>query len=228
MNETTARRPRDSSVTRVAPVFSALEKRTDDWVAALLNLAAEGAGFKERAWAGLSLQNPRVRFADRGANRRELALQPPRRLLETLLERAQARPGQTLSKDPVVREKRERLLKRDPEVMIEALRALNLNGRDSLWCRFEGPTYPDAVIETGDAMIVVEGKRKERGPTTHTTWMPVRHQMLRHIDGAWECRRGRRVFGLFIVEGEAGGTSVPATWRTAADTTRGHDAITGS
>ena len=41
MSSSTARRARDSSVTRVAPVFSQLEGKGDDWVRGLLELASE-------------------------------------------------------------------------------------------------------------------------------------------------------------------------------------------
>jgi hypothetical protein len=57
-------------------------------------------------------------------------------------------------------------------------------------------------------VVVIEGKRTEDGPTAFTSWMRVRHQMLRHLDAAWEQRDGREVFGLIILE-EADLTAKP-------------------
>lgn len=67
-------------------------------------------------------------------------------------------------------------------------------------------------IETSDLIVVVEGKRTEPAPTTDTGWMPGRHQMLRHLDCAWEIRGTKRVAGFFIVEGDGSG-DIPDAWR---------------
>jgi hypothetical protein len=60
---------------------------------------------------------------------------------------------------------------------------------------------------------VIEGKRTEADVSRDTTWMPTRHQMLRHLDGAWELRGGRAVYGFFIVEGGGDSAVVPEHWR---------------
>ena len=81
-------------------------------------------------------------------------------------------------------------------------------------------------LETDDLVVVIEGKRTEPAPTTTTTWMPVRHQMLRHIDAAWDRRGDRQLFGFFIVEGETGDSmTVPAHWREAARNTTTSGAV---
>jgi len=51
--------------------------------------------------------------------------------------------------------------------------------------------------------------------------MRVRHQMLRHLDAAWEHRQGRRIYGLYIVEAETGTSSTepPYTWHEAVEST---------
>jgi hypothetical protein len=78
------------------------------------------------------------------------------------------------------------------------------------------------VIETPDALIVIEGKRTESGATIDTTWLTGRHQIWRHIDAAWEIRGRRQVFGFFIVEGEDPDGRLPFTdvtllaWPSAA------------
>jgi hypothetical protein len=112
---------------------------------------------------------------------------------------------------------RQRLLDGDPAALNEALKGLATGRFEKMWYAFEGSSYPDAFIETPDALIVVEGKYTESGPTTKTTWMPERHQMLRHLDGAWEIRGKRSVYGLFIVDGgeSPNPLAVPVKWRAA-------------
>jgi hypothetical protein len=120
------------------------------------------------------------------------------------------------------------LLDRNTETIELALTLLKSRKADRGWWMFEGPTYPDVVIETPDAIVVVEGKRTETGPTTCTTWMPNRHQMWRHMDAAWEIRGNRAVFGLFIVAGESDTSGVPSHWRLAASALLSEAAISGS
>jgi hypothetical protein len=69
-------------------------------------------------------------------------------------------------------------------------------------------------LRTSSGIVAIEGKRTEADVTTCTTWMPVRHQMLRHLDGAWDLRDDHRVVGLFIVEGDGGreASTVPGHW----------------
>ncbi len=110
--------------------------------------------------------------------------------------------------------------------MAKALKGLASGELGKEWYVLEGPSYPDAFIETPDALIVIEGKFTETGATTKTTWMPKRHQMLRHLDAAWEIRGQRSVYGLFIVESETPTQSdVPAKWSSIAASTTGEDAL---
>jgi len=96
------------------------------------------------------------------------------------------------------------------------------------WYVLEGLTFPDAVIETPDATIVIEGKRTESGPTTSTTWLLGRHQIWRHIDAAWERRGRKRVFGMFIVEGQDGKEDVPELWNEATRQCLSSEALSSS
>lgn len=77
------------------------------------------------------------------------------------------------------------------------------------------------------ALIVVEGKRTEPAPTTTMTWMARRNQIWRHIDEAWEVRGARQIFGIFIVEGDAGG-HVPRVWADGLDAARSEEALAAS
>lgn len=65
------------------------------------------------------------------------------------------------------------------------------------WHVLEGPTYPDVFVETRDALVVVEGKRTEAGPTTSTSGLRVGIRC-----GATSMRRGR-----FVASGQYSGSS---------------------
>ena len=93
------------------------------------------------------------------------------------------------------------------------LEALRTSAGPRGWHILEGATYPDVFIETSDALVVIEGKRTESGPTLDTTWLTGRHQIWRHLDAAWEIRGRRHVFGFFVVEGHNSSIEVPALWQ---------------
>lgn len=222
--EARVRRQYDSSLTRVQPVFDAL--RTSGkagWVAELLDLV--GGESADAPWRGLDLTIEEGRW---GAS--EVSLQPPVSLLSWLIRNlAQAgtpRPSGESDTDAW----RAQLWDADPPTVAEALQLLRTSRAAKSWHLLEGPTRPDAYIVTPDALIVVEGKRTEASATTTTTWMQARHQMLRHLDAAWEIRGRRRVFGFFIVEGDtsADPMQVPASWQDAVTATRSATAIAGS
>jgi hypothetical protein len=108
------------------------------------------------------------------------------------------------------------------------LRLLRHNPKNEDWHAFEGQTQPDVFIETDDLLVVIEGKRTEREPTTSTKWMNERHQMLRHLDCAQEMRGGKCLLGFFIVEGDDASTEVPAKWLTFAEDTTSPEAVSSS
>ncbi|MEI8084216.1 MAG: hypothetical protein WCI74_20435 [Actinomycetes bacterium] len=207
----------DSSKTRVAPVFDQLKLRTDDWVRALLSLPQHGSGHPVGEDVNLAFVKGDWGSAERG-------LEPPVALLSWLIRNLE---GPT--KPTEINEERKRLLQREPATINRALQLVRSAGTGHAWHVFEGPTYPDAIIETPGAMVVVEGKRTEAGPTTYTTWMAGRNQIWRHMDAAWELRGGRAVFGLFVVEGTpAQPKDVPRIWVTAARDTLKQPAMDAS
>ena len=216
----------DSSATRVAPVFDQLLARDPSgayWLNALLRLPLGRGGDASAA----ALGEPHLIHHAWGKPEKKLAA--PRALLEWLVRNVEAPADLTQLGTGATRKQRERLLARDPEAIAEALRAVE-RGEERGWAILEGPTFPDVYLETKEALIVVEGKRTEPGLTTHTTWMPARHQMLRHIDAAWDRRGERRVLGLLIVEGDGGaeGVAVPARWVDAVRATVSEEALKGS
>ena len=217
----------DSSRTRVAPVFGRLQCFDPSgrvWLQGLLELA--NTRKLPRPQAGTSP----LRVAKWWP--REARLAAPPGLLRWLLENAQEpRDAAAWGRRPEVMASRRRVVDRDADTLAGALRSLQ-ERRPSprAWYVLEGPSQPDVYLDSADAVIVVEGKRTETGPITSTAWMSVRHQMLRHLDGAWEHRQGRRIYGLFIVEAEKGTTSVEpsSAWHEAVELTISDEVLKGS
>lgn len=219
----------DSSRTRVQPVFDALYGRDpsgESWLPALLALARHGSAkaVPPSTLRG-SLRKERCKWGPE-----EEKLPAPRSLLEWLVENVEE-PAEGFPKaSPETDDRRRKLLRRDPDTIRSALAELEREQRSG-WHVLEGRSQPDVYLETDELVVVIEGKRTEAGPTTHTTWMPVRHQMLRHLDAAWELRGERALYGFFIVEAEEGASGEPAIpkhWADAARETLSDDALTKS
>jgi hypothetical protein len=125
-----------------------------------------------------------LRFEAGYWGRKEHAFAPPTSLLAWMINN----PAQLRQKSSTL-PKRHTLLQGDIAARDSALAALSTRAAGRGWHILEGATYPDVTIFTPQAIIVVEGKRTEAGPTLDTTWLAGRHQMWRHIEGAW-CVRG--------------------------------------
>lgn len=201
----------DSTNTRVSPIFDELLARQPDrWLSRLVALASsQHAAFRTgelRDW----------RWGED-----EIGLPAPRSLLKALVSRPSElmrRPDERYGTDsPTLRARRAALFAGDAAIRAEALGLLDRTRVPTRgWYVFEGETWPDIFIETDDLVLVIEGKRTESSITTKTTWMPVRHQMLRHLDAAHEIAGDRSVVGMFIVEGEfPNAREVPANWAAA-------------
>lgn len=222
----------DSSRTRVAPVFGRLlQQAQPDWIVQLLDLAAANGPAGAQRWREKDLTLHKHFW---GAS--EKGLQPPVSLLSWLIRNAPhaGKPEPVSENDDEVAAERHKLWRSDAITIERGLKLLrnsrSKNGKRERWHILEGATCPDAYLVTKEALIVVEGKRTEAGPTTDTTWMRGRHQMLRHLDAAWEIRGSRAVFGLFIVDAgpAAHATDVPRVWKDAAIATTSPDAIARS
>ena len=209
----------DSSKTRVAPFFECLlekDQTAQSWLPLLLSLPDHGSGVRPPGQCG-----PLVAW---GWGDKERALRPSVVLLAWLIRNL----GQPVRPDKSTAwPRRQQLIARDPATIEEALQRLTSDPSRPAWHVLEGPSYPDAFLATDDLVVVIEGKRTEAGPTTSTMWMPVRHQMLRHLDGALEIVRGRSLYGLFLVEGNPDG-SLPNVWRDACASTVSGEALQGS
>jgi hypothetical protein len=199
------------------PVFDQLRAREGDWIRDLLALPKYGSGVPIPEGIDLA-------FARGDWGTTERGLQPPVALLSWLIRNLPPPTGET-----EINEERIHLLAHDPGTIERALELLRAAGPGRGWHVFEGPTYPDVTLETPGALVVVEGKRTEAGPTTHTTWLAARHQMWRHMDAAWEVRGRRAVFGFFLVEGLPPRPSdVPPAWQMASSVTLQAEALEAS
>jgi hypothetical protein len=147
-------------------------------------------------------------------------------LLQWLIQNVTKPESEATWGSPDTRLKREDLVKKDPARIAEALKLVATASDERAWYVLEGQTCPDVFLSTQDAIVVIEGKRTELGPTTSTAWMSVRHQILRHLDAAFEVANNRRLIGFFIVEAKNG--AIPIHWREAATNTISPDALARS
>jgi hypothetical protein len=217
----------DSSRTRVAPVFGrlqCLDPSGELWLQGLLELA--NTRKVPRPQAGTS----RLRVAKWWP--REARLAAPSGLLQWLLQHAEEpQSPKAWGRRPEVVANRRRIVDRDADTLAAGLKSLQARrSSPRAWYVLEGPSQPDVYLASDDAVIVVEGKRTEAVLATSTDWMRVRHQMLRHLDAAWEHRQGRRIYGLFIVEAENGTPSIEpsSTWHEAVELTVSDKVLNGS
>ena len=86
----------------------------------------------------------------------ERGLAPPVSLLSWLIRNLKPPQAPT-----TIDTNRRALLARNPETVANALNLLRSTNIATGWYIFEGLTYPDALLITPDAIIVVEGKRTE-------------------------------------------------------------------
>jgi hypothetical protein len=218
----------NSSKTRVRPFFHDLVERDPTgktWLQTLLALPRSPMATQR------SLPDPGRLLLNECAwddpPRRERLLPPPQALLRWLIENPPPlRPRDLQTRCPRKRSSRARLLAGEERTRREALRLLEAAPAEVActcelargrcredWHILEGPTHVDAYLVSERVLVLIEGKRTEHGPTTRTSWMPVRHQMLRNLDDAWGRSDGRTVVGFFLVEGATPDpVAVPPEW----------------
>lgn len=225
----------DSTRTRVAPVFDTLFARDPSgaaWLAPLLGLPRQPDGGSANAARPVT---PPLQTWGWGAH--ECRVRPPRQLLHWLVDhvvapadepatnRAQHPAGHQLATaaDPGAAPGRDagsraRLLEGDAATRQLAHALIDAGPARRAWYVLEGMSQPDVLLATHDAVVVIEGKRTESGPTMRTKWLPGRDQMLRHLDASYDLAGGRRVYGFYIVEGarDSAADAVPGVWRDAA------------
>lgn len=216
----------DTSRTRVAPLFGRLQCFDPTgrlWLQAVLELgASRGKARPDAGKAPLRL----ARWWPRQAR-----LPAPPTLLQWLLENVKGPEAVAEWGDKESRRKRRRLVDTDAATVAEAVDRLHTGPTNSrAWYVLEGPSQPCVYLETDEVVVVIDGKRAEVTPDASTDWMPVRHQLLRHLDSAWDTRRERRLYGVLMVEAdrEVGRSEAPAAWSEGLERSLSDEALAQS
>ena len=195
----------DSSRTRVAPVFDWLiahDATGQSWVDRLLAL-----GSRSEVMPSLPVQQSLIAAHGRRWGTNERGLYAPQSLLEHLVRNVDPKLVESAGDSGTTLVKRQALAAKDDRTIADAIGQIRAGKRGRRWFVLEGESRPDALIETNDLVICVEGKRTEAGCTTATTWMPRRSQLVRHMDAALEFFPEKRILGLLIVEGDGDGSA---------------------
>lgn len=146
------RKQRDSSLTRVVPVFEALSRQQDGCVTTLLDLAA-GEVNAHAPWRKLDMRmRGSVACGSYGRG-----LNAPESLLRWLAANATLAAGENVKGSTDTIAKRTELPERDEGTIAEALDLIESTSSGKGWHLLEGASFPDAYIETREAIIVVEG-----------------------------------------------------------------------
>jgi hypothetical protein len=238
---------RNSTHTRVTPFFNELHKRDPTGLSWLLELMHISGRFDSGPTLaipqpGAILEGQWTGYAGPGS-KKEKSLPAPQSLLLWLVQHPEAltdhpppdlgiKKGETPEKEVTQKENRDKrraILQGRYQEAVDAL--LQSGTQAKKWFILEGPTYPDVYIRTESLVLVIEGKRTEGGTTKASQWQKVRHQLLRHMDCAWEATT-LPVFGMFIVEGAPDGDpksiGVPAKWIAEAKAEVSPQALDGS
>lgn len=192
----------NSSKTRVAPLFDALFDRDTTGASWLDTLLARGS--RTDVIATLPRNQRLVPNHGRRWGDAEAALPAPIKLLEYLVENVDENLVSASRVKGKTRALRLALARKDEFTVDTALKALRAGGRGREWFVLEGESRPDALLESDELVLCVEGKRTENKTTTHTSWMRRRSQLVRHMDAALDSFPEKRVLGILIVEGRGG------------------------
>lgn len=200
---------------RVEPIFDRLygaDPRGTQWLPKLLMLGNRAHRvFTKQPMTQLIPNHPKT------WGRNESSFPAPFPLLEYLVGHITAEQVAKCGDEGEARVKREALARRERATVALALRELEALKSSKtppprVWYVLEGNSRPDATLEMEDAVLVIEGKLTELSCTSNTKWMASRSQLLRHMDAAaaYERFRGKRIFGLLLVEADGEDSEVMA------------------
>jgi hypothetical protein len=202
----------NSSETRVAPVVRRLFERDPSgatWLDTLLTLGSRAEVVASVPRENRLIPNHRPLWGEE-----EAILPAPLSLLEYLVSHVEADRVDASQSSGNALAKRRALADKDPGTINEALAAIRSGRRGRHWFILEGESRPDALLETDRFVLCVEGKRTEEKCTTDTTWMPMRSQLLRHMDAAMDKFPAKQIYGLLVIEGDDSDPMHPsAHWR---------------
>jgi hypothetical protein len=197
----------DSSRTRVQPVFNQLLKMDPSgrqWTGKLFSSVLHKSPTANRLSSKIGI------LSSSAKNRFEIKFPPPERFLKWLLENPGHLSWPTQKGGPKrfgmnTQLWREKLVGKhgmaaQAEAQREALNHLErLGAVGSLreWWAFEGFTTVDCVLETDEALLFIEGKRKDTlSPSTE--WFVGRNQLFRNLETCGEAARGKE-FGVLLI-----------------------------
>ena len=139
-----------------------------------------------------------------GHSRSELGLEPSAEHLKGIInffekkadenDREYARKYVGKSKDSHTKAEREKWFEN-----CRSEDAFNALDRGETWPVFEGKTRPDLIIEGERYVIIIEGKLTEKEATKKTVYLRSRDQMVRHIQGALNHFKGKKIIAFYIV-----------------------------
>jgi hypothetical protein len=211
---------RNSSITRVRPVFEQLIRRdTHTWLPALLRLSRAPLASVLASDPGVldpACQETRP-YPDRVLKRHGIAevqlarcfehrLPPPKAFLNWLIEHPERMRWPTGKHYAAEKERLRRCLMGDssPEAAASAqcqareeLNKAGAAGSKRKWWAFEGFSEVDCFLETERLILLIEGKRTE-ALSAATNWFPQRNQLVRLLEvGACVC--GTKQFGVMLL-----------------------------
>lgn len=219
--------PKNSSLTRVQPVFNALLNRDPEgktWLERLLQMASatKKARGRPSLEAGSLVPEETPEEAARDGVVFERKVPPSAAFLRWLLHhphrmvvRDSVRFG---SKDEATIEWRRKLFSTNPaeqeEATAEGLRELEAKGSGGStrkWWAFEGSTHIDCCLISENLVLFVEGKRTE-GVSRSTRWFSERSQLWRNVEAArdFSSNEGKDFAVILAVETEEDGSAALA------------------
>ena len=216
---------KNSSLTRVQPVFNALldlDPEGKAWLDRLLQMAAatKETPLQRLRQAGSLVPEKTPAEADRLGVVFERIVPPLTAFLRWLLHHPQRMAVRDSGKFGAKSEStiawRRKLFSSIPEEQAaaeeEGLRALEARGADRRrpqWWAFEGRSHIDCCLIAENLVLFVEGKRTE-GVSPSTLWFSKRSQLWRNVEAARDCSKGKDFAVILAVETEGDGTAALA------------------
>lgn len=172
----------ESSLTRVKPVLGGLfgSDERGGWLLPLLQLASMSHQLPSDFEPGPLILPPQYEFS----------APPTRSFLHFLLSNPSklSKPSEKVwgKWSSATQSKRRALLAGDASAQQEGLRLLGAAKKLSgpSWWRLEGVTLVDCALFTDNAVVFIEGKRTEIGPSKDVTWWVGRYQVIRNLECA--------------------------------------------
>ncbi len=188
----------NSSERRIKPLMNAIEDNPQNFEKFLSVIGLSGLGTPKEYC-----------YADNQSGKKEKALKPTKNHLLGLIEYLFDKKADNYH---VSGKNRVDLLNGEEEAKKSAISEIEKNYEElpgKAWYIFEGHTYPDLYIEGDDYIIVCEGKWTESHITTETTYLKAdngeyRNQMVRHIQGALNQNKNKKIYAFYIVDENCG------------------------